>query len=98
MYGWIWRHLPFGRPGRIVGSVLLATATGLLLWFLVFPLADELLPFGDVQVSQQKDQRGGNVPSVAPTVGRTPTINPSDFVVQYPTGYNRTAPSTPARR
>src|SRR5256885_10089810 len=45
---WIWRHLPFGRPGRIIGSVLLVGAVGALLWFTVFPKADEWLPFGDV--------------------------------------------------
>ena len=51
MYGWIWRRLPFGTPGKIIGSMLLAFAAGLLLWYVVFPAAEPLLPFGDVQVS-----------------------------------------------
>ena len=45
MYGWIWRRLPFGTPGKIIGSVLLAAAVAALLWFLVFPAIDPLLPF-----------------------------------------------------
>jgi hypothetical protein len=51
MYAWIWRHLPFGRPGKIVGSALLIVATLAVLWFWVFPAAEPLLPFDDVQVT-----------------------------------------------
>lgn len=50
MYGWIWRRLPFGRPGKIVGSILLAVAAGAVLWLWVFPAVHPLLPFDDVQV------------------------------------------------
>jgi hypothetical protein len=56
VYGWIWRHLPFGLPGKIIGSLLLAAGVGLVLWYGVFPAAEPLLPFGDVQVS---DSGGG---------------------------------------
>jgi hypothetical protein len=52
VYAWIWRHLPFGLPGKLVGSVLLAAVFGALLWFVVFPWAEPLLPFDDVQVTQ----------------------------------------------
>jgi hypothetical protein len=61
VYGWIWRRLPFGLPGKLVGSVLLAAIVGALLWFAVFPWAEPLLPFDDVQVTQD-----GTVPGVAP--------------------------------
>lgn len=52
MYPWIWRHLPFGLPGRIVGSLLLAGAAVALLWFVVFPwtspwVEEVLLPFDE---------------------------------------------------
>jgi hypothetical protein len=47
MYGWIWRQLPFGLPGKIIGSVLLATGAVLLLWYVVFPAIDPYLPFND---------------------------------------------------
>jgi hypothetical protein len=50
MYAWIWRHLPFGLPGKIIGSVLLVGGAVSLLWFWVFPatsgwVEDFLLPF-----------------------------------------------------
>ena len=54
MYAWIWRKLPFGLPGKLIGSVLLVTATMALLWFWLFPLAEPLLPFDDVQVTEQQ--------------------------------------------
>ena len=31
MYGWIWRRLPFGMPGKIVGSALLIAAAAAVL-------------------------------------------------------------------
>ena len=50
MYAWIWRHLPFGLPGKVTGSVLLFAGAVSLLWFYVFPatapfVEDWLLPF-----------------------------------------------------
>lgn len=51
MYGWIWRKLPFGIPGKIIGSLVLIVGAGLLLWYVVFPAVDPILPFNDVQVS-----------------------------------------------
>ncbi|HEX2773783.1 MAG TPA: hypothetical protein VHN18_15305 [Micromonosporaceae bacterium] len=53
MYAWIWHRLPFGLWGKLTGSVLLATAAVALLWFVVFPWAEPLLPFDDVQVTQE---------------------------------------------
>ncbi|WP_189115022.1 hypothetical protein [Pilimelia terevasa] len=50
MYGLIWRILPFGRPGKVVGSLLLLAGAVYLLWYVVFPWAEPLLPFDDVQV------------------------------------------------
>jgi hypothetical protein len=55
MYAWIWRHLPFGLPGKIGGSVALITAAVLLLWFVVFRaiepwVSDVLLPFDEGQL------------------------------------------------
>jgi hypothetical protein len=51
MYGWIWRKLPFGLPGKFIGSALLIAITVAVLWFLVFPAAEPLLPFDDVQIT-----------------------------------------------
>ncbi len=56
MYAWIWRHLPFGLPGKIGGAVLLAVSVGALLWYVVFPLIDpwvetHLLPWDQSQIT-----------------------------------------------
>src|SRR3954468_10169095 len=56
MYAWIWRKLPFGLGGKLIGSLALLTATGALLWYVVFPLATPLLPFDDVQVGADTQQ------------------------------------------
>jgi hypothetical protein len=58
MYGWIWRKLPFGLPGKIIGSLVLAVAVGALFWYVVFPWATPLLPFDDVQVGTGTEQTG----------------------------------------
>lgn len=56
MYAWIWRKLPFGLYGKLTSSVVLITAVGALLWFVVFPWATPLLPFDDVQVGSTTGQ------------------------------------------
>ena len=37
MYGWIWRTLPGGLPGKLVGCTLLLAAAVALLFLVVFP-------------------------------------------------------------
>ena len=54
MYAWIWRKLPFGLPGKLAGSALLVAAAVAVLWFWVFPAAEPLLPFDDVQVTDDQ--------------------------------------------
>ena len=68
MYGWIWRKLPLGLPGKIFGSLLIASTIVALLWYVVFPWAEPLLPFDDVQVTQESgDAPGGGEGENAPT-------------------------------
>ncbi len=50
MYGWIWRQLPGGMPGKVAGSLLLVVAVSALLLFVVFPWLDPLLPFNQLTV------------------------------------------------
>ena len=50
MYGWIWRRLPFGLPGKLVGSALLIVSALALLWYVIFPAVEPLLPFDDSQI------------------------------------------------
>ena len=54
MYGWIWRTLPGGLPGKLLGSLLLLLAAVALLFFVVFPAVEPLLPFGDVTVDAER--------------------------------------------
>jgi hypothetical protein len=99
VYSWIWSHLPFGLRGKIAGSLLLATAAGALLWYVVFPWAEPLLPFDDVQVTQDSgvsvDQGGpgdpGNPGAGSPSPGATATDDP--YAVPYRTDANNPHPS-----
>jgi hypothetical protein len=50
VYGWIWRTLPGGLVGRLLGSLLLLTAAVLLLFFVVFPAVEPHVPWNDVTV------------------------------------------------
>lgn len=50
MYSWLWRVLPGGVPGKLVLSLLLALGAVALLFFVVFPAIEPLVPFGDVTV------------------------------------------------
>ena len=79
MYGWIWRHLPFGTAGRLIGSLLLAGLAGVLLWYVVFPWAEPLLPFDDVQVTEESVVPDDN-PAPSPETTRNsprPSATPS---------------------
>ncbi len=50
MYSWLWRVLPGGVLGKSLLSLLLFTAAVALLFFVVFPEIEPLVPFGDVTV------------------------------------------------
>ena len=89
MYSWLWRHLPFGLAGKLTGSVLLAAAVVSLLWYVVFPWAEPLLPFDDVQVTQEGGVPGEPV-TEEPGVGPEATPDPresglGDYDIPYAT-------------
>ncbi|SHN46802.1 hypothetical protein [Cryptosporangium aurantiacum] len=50
MYGWIWDHLPGNVAVKALCALALLATVLWLLWFVVFPWAEPLLPFGDVTV------------------------------------------------
>ncbi len=50
MYTWIWRKLPGGRAGKIVGSLVLVLAVCALLLFFVFPWVEPFLPYNNLTV------------------------------------------------
>jgi hypothetical protein len=90
VYAWIWRRLPFGLPGKIVGSLVLVGLVGALLWFWAFPTAEPLLPFDDVNVTDQNGPGGSN--------GRPGGVDPSeslppDDTIPYSTEENQPPPS-----
>ncbi|MEV0896965.1 hypothetical protein [Actinoplanes sp. NPDC049802] len=60
MYAWIWRKLPGGAWSKLTMSLVLASAIGVLLWFVVFPWATPLLPFDDVQVEAGTGEDAGS--------------------------------------
>ncbi|MER5332545.1 hypothetical protein ACIBTZ_16795 [Micromonospora sp. NPDC049460] len=91
MYGWIWRKLPFGLPGKLVGSLLIASAMVALLWYVVFPWAEPLLPFDDVQVTQESGEPGDV--GVVPGDGEATPGDGHDL--PYDTERNNTPPPSP---
>ena len=52
MYGWIWRTLPGPWPAKLLGSVVLLLVVVAMLFLVVFPAVEPLLPFSDVTVEQ----------------------------------------------
>ena len=67
MYGWLWRTLPGGVPGKLFGSLLLLVGALALLFFIVFPRVETLLPFQDVTVDTGSVSSPSPVPSTSPT-------------------------------
>ena len=57
MYGWIWRTLPGGLVGKLLGSAVLLLLVVLLLFVVVFPAIEPLLPFADVTVGDGAVER-----------------------------------------
>jgi len=92
MYGWLWRRLPFGLPGKISGSVVLLATAIALLWYVVFPWAEPILPFDDVQVTSDEPGGANNVdgnPATGGDVGE-----PGDeHDLPYDTNRNNPVPS-----
>lgn len=58
MYVWIWRHIPGGWPGKLLGSLALLTGVLALLFLVVFPWAEPRLPFNQVTVPHESPSAG----------------------------------------
>jgi hypothetical protein len=50
MYVWVWRRLPGGIPGKLLGCLALLVGVLALMFYLVFPWVEKRLPFNDVTV------------------------------------------------
>ena len=72
MYGWLWRSYPGGLAGKLLWSLLTLAAALALLFFVVFPRVERLLPFQDVNV----DTGSTSAPTPGPTSGPTPGPTP----------------------
>ncbi|MDP9798438.1 hypothetical protein J2S43_006950 [Catenuloplanes nepalensis] len=91
MYAWIWRKLPFGTPGKITGSLLITGVLVALLWFVIFPWAEPILPFDDVQVG---DDFGTSTQAPAGDGAPAGTTAPGDgHDVPYDTATNNPEPT-----
>jgi hypothetical protein len=53
MYAWIWRNLPGPVPVRVLISLALVVVVVALLFAVVFPWAEQALPFLHVTVNSQ---------------------------------------------
>jgi hypothetical protein len=52
VYAWIWRHLPGPTPVKLLIALVLIAGIVLLLFTVVFPWLEPLLPFTDVTVDE----------------------------------------------
>ncbi len=68
MYGWLWRSFPGGVVGKLLSSTVLLAGALALLFFVVFPRVEPLLPFQDVNVD--------TAPSTAPSTGSSASTGP----------------------
>jgi hypothetical protein len=90
VYSWIWRHLPFGLAGRMIGSLLLVGAIAALLWYQVFPNIEQYMPFTDGQITGTE----GGAPTGADLVTPSGAANlPPPDVIPYSTVSNGPAPT-----
>jgi hypothetical protein len=62
MYVWIWRRLPGGVVGKLLGSLLLLAGAVAVLFLWVFPYAEPRLPFNQTTVED-----GGGDPVTGPS-------------------------------
>jgi hypothetical protein len=98
VYAWIWRKLPGGTLEKLIGAVALTVITVAALWAVVFPVADTLLPFGDVQVTGDQGGDTGNgavVPdaSAGPTAPASGASTAAKNVRPSPSTKNRRTPT-----
>ena len=66
MYVWIWRRLPGGIPGKLLGSLALLVGVLALLFYVGFPWLEKHVPFNDVTVDQNVTTTPTPTPSSSP--------------------------------
>ena len=66
MYVWLWRRLPGGIPGKLAGCLVLLVGVLALLFYIVFPWAEEHLPFNNVTIDHAPASPAPQTPSPSP--------------------------------
>lgn len=93
MYGWIWRRLPGGLPGKLIGSLALAAGVFALLWYVAFPAIRPMMPWSNVDVGGTTveneeggdDEPAGDEPTCTPGVDCQHTgFDPEDYETAAP--------------
>ena len=84
MYGWIWRTLPGGWPGKLAGSFVLLVGALALLFFVVFPFAEPRLPFNHVTVTPGGGTTAPATPGPASTHPTPGTTRPAPTATALP--------------
>jgi hypothetical protein len=74
VYAWIWRKIPGGIPGKLLGCAVLLFATVALLFLVIFPWASPKLPFNHVTIDTTPTPHSS---STAPS-GAHPTVTVPD--------------------
>lgn len=84
MYGWIWRKLPFGIPGKLVGSLMLFGGVAALLWFYAFPALAPLMPGNQSTIDTPggDSDGGGDGSSREVDENGVPSFDPSDYELE----------------
>jgi hypothetical protein len=59
MYSWTWRHLPGPLVARLLQVLVLLAAAVALLFFVIFPAVEQLLPYNDVTVGNSNNTAPG---------------------------------------
>lgn len=86
MYGFYWQHLPGRWPVKLVETFALLLGALALLFYVIFPYADDHLPWNDVRVSGQQTTpappaRTSAPATTPPSAGTTgmPSAGPSSL-------------------
>jgi len=72
MYSWIWRKIPGGIPGKLLGCAVLLFATLALLFLVVFPWAQPKLPFNYVTIDTTPSPTATSTPAPSSTAPAVP--------------------------
>jgi hypothetical protein len=59
VYVWLWHRLPGGWPGKVLGCLALFLAAVFLLFYVVFPRVEGLMPWNHVTVTPAPSASSG---------------------------------------